>query len=37
MAGRLSEAGLMPMVASPQPYSRPSTMAAAMPFGSSVG
>ena len=33
----LSVAGLMPMTASPQPYSRPSRIAAAMPAGSSVG
>ncbi|MCY1268820.1 hypothetical protein D9M68_324610 [compost metagenome] len=37
MAPRLSEAGLMPMVASPHPYSRPSMTEAAMPLGSSVG
>jgi len=35
--GRLSLAGLMPTTASPAPYRRPSSMAAAMPWGSSVG
>ncbi|MNN53024.1 hypothetical protein D3C81_1677570 [compost metagenome] len=33
----LSVAGLMPIMASPLPYSRPSRMLAAMPAGSSVG
>jgi hypothetical protein len=32
-----SEAGLMPITASPHPYIRPSTMDAVMPAGSSVG
>ena len=35
--GMLSLAGLMPITASPQPYSRPSSIEAAMPFKSSVG
>ena len=37
MVSELSEAGLMPMTASPEPSSRPSRMEAAMPAGSSVG
>jgi hypothetical protein len=34
---RLSLAGLMPITASPQPYSSPSRIEAVMPAGSSVG
>jgi hypothetical protein len=37
MACGLSLAGLMPITASPQPYSSPSRIAAATPLGSSVG
>ena len=37
MAGRLSEAGLMPMTASPEPYCRPSMTEASTPRASSVG
>ena len=36
-AGMLSVAGLIPITASPAPYSRPSSMDAAIPRASSVG
>ncbi len=37
MAAKLSVAGLMPIIASPEPYIRPSSIEAAMPLASSVG